>query len=84
MRHPIAPADVGNATQMLTKHIDDPRIDPLIAALRTLQAAPGDAAHQAQVIAAFEGLAELQGAALTYAPYLSILISDDPFGDRLD
>lgn len=79
---PIEVADIDIAVRMLQQHIDDPGIDPLIEALQTLRTAPQDPAHQAQVIAAFDGLNILQGAALTYAPYLNIFVSDDPFGDE--
>lgn len=79
---PIEAVDIDIAIRMLQQHIDDPGIDPLIAALQTLRTAPQNPDYQGQVIAAFDGLNILQGAALTYAPYLNIFISDDPFGDR--
>lgn len=78
---PIEAADIDIAIQMLKQHIDDPGIDPLISALETLKTEPQNEAHQGQVIIAFNGLKVLQGAALTYAPYLNIFVSDDPFGD---
>lgn len=79
---PIEAADIDIAIQMLRTYIDNREIDPLVAALETLKTAPQNEAHQAQVIAAFDGLGVLQGAALTYAPYLNIFVSDDPFGDK--
>ena len=79
---PITAADIDIAIQALKTYIDSEDIKPLLSALETLKTAPQDETHQAQVIDAFEGLGILQGAALTYAPYLNIFVSDDPFGDR--
>lgn len=79
---PIRAADIDIAIQMLRTYVDSPQIDPLIAALETLKTAPQDEACQAQVIEAFDNLGILQGAALTYAPYLHVFVSDDPFGDK--
>ena len=74
-------ADIDIAIQMLKKHFDTEDINPLISVLETLKIEPQNPAYQEQVIHAFNGLGPLQGAALTYAPYLNIFISDDPFGD---
>lgn len=78
---PIKAADIDIAVQMLRTYIDDPAIDPLVSALETLKSDPQNETCQAQVIEAFDGLGVLQGAALTYAPYLNVFVSDDPFGD---
>lgn len=78
---PITAGDLDIAIRMLTTHVGDPGIGPLIAALERLKTAPDDATCQGAVIDAFDNLGILQGAALTYAPYLHIFVSDDPFGD---
>lgn len=78
---PIRVADIDIAIAALNKYIDDQAIAPLLDALEALKTAPQDAARQAAVNAAFDGLDILQGAALTYAPYLNVFVSDDPFGD---
>jgi len=77
----IQAADIDLAFQMLQRHMDNEGIGPLLSALETLKTDPQNAAFQEQVISAFDGLDNLQGAALTYAPYLNIFVSDDPFGD---
>lgn len=77
----IKVADIDIALQMLRRYLDTPDIDPLLSSLETLKTEPQNEAYQEQVITAFNALNILQGAALTYAPYLNIFVSDDPFGD---
>jgi len=73
--------DIDIALKMLTQHLDAQAISPLVSALETLKTEPQNEAYQQQVITAFDGLGILQGAALTYAPYLNVFVSSDPFGD---
>lgn len=77
----IKVADIDIALQMLKRYLNAQDISPLLSALETLRTDPQNEAHQEQVINAFNALGPLQGAALTYAPYLNIFTSDDPFGD---
>lgn len=77
----IKAVDIDKAIQMLKKYVDDQGINPLLSALETLKTEPQSEALQTQVINAFNALNHLQGAALTYAPYLNIFVSDDPFND---
>ena len=77
----IQVADIDIALQMLRTYVNAQDISPLLTALETLRTDPQNEAHQEQVINAFHELGPLQGAALTYAPYLHIFVSDDPFGD---
>lgn len=79
---PITAADIDIAVRMLKTHVDNPEIAPLILALETLRTKPLDDAYQSAVIDAFNKLTISQGAALTYAPYLNVFMSDDPFGDK--
>ena len=74
-------ADIDIAIQMLNKYMDAQAINPLVSALETLKAEPQNENFQENVINAFNDLGVVQGAALTYAPYLNIFVSDDPFGD---
>ena len=75
-------ADIDIALQMLNKYLDTQDINPLLSSLETLKTEPQNEAYQLQVINAFNALGVMQGAVLTYAPYLNIFISDDPFGDH--
>jgi len=77
----IEVADIDIALQMLKKHMDMQDINPLLSSLEALKKEPQNEEHQEHVINAFNELGPLQGAALTYAPYLNIFVSDDPFGD---
>ena len=66
---------------MLRANLDSAELEPLIAALEALKQAPRDQTRLARVETAFNELNILQGAVLTYAPYMSVLLSDNPFGD---
>ena len=79
--HSIQVADIDIALQMLKRYLNAQDINQLLSSLETLRTDPQNEAHQEQVINAFNELGPLQGAALTYAPYLHIIVSDDPFGD---
>jgi hypothetical protein len=65
---------------MLEQHLDVEEIKPLLAALEALKAEPENESCFAHLVKAFDDLGSRQGAVLTYAPYVSILLSDDPFG----
>jgi len=73
--------DIDLAINMLNKYLETDEIKPLVSSLEILKTEPQNEAYQLDVINAFNDLGTLQGAALTYAPYLNIFISDDPFGD---
>ena len=73
--------DVDLAIQMLQTHMEGQDIKSLLSALEALKTEPGNETFQQEVINVFNNLGVLQGAALTYAPYLNIFVSDDPFGD---
>jgi hypothetical protein len=77
----IKVADIDIALNMLKKFMNTQDINPLLTSLEALRADPQNEAHKKQVIDAFNELGPLTGAALTYAPYLNIFVSDDPFGD---
>ena len=77
----IKVADIDIALQMLRQFLGEQDINLLLSSLETLKTEPQNEAYQEQVINAFNELGPLQGAALTYAPYLNIFVSDDPFGD---
>ena len=77
---PVSVANVDSAIQMLKQHLDDAEIEPLLTALETLKENPENKSCFDQLVKAFDDLGPRQGAVLTYAPYVSILLSDDPFG----
>jgi hypothetical protein len=77
---PISIASVDSAIQMLERYLDAEEIKPLLTALEALREDPENESCFDQLVKSFDDLGPRQGAVLTYAPYVSILLSDDPFG----
>jgi len=77
---PVNVERIDEAIRMLERHLDDEEIKPVLTALQALKAEPENESCFAQLVKAFDDLGPRQGAVLTYAPYVSILLSDDPFG----
>jgi len=77
---PVRVKDVEVSIQMLNRFLDAGEIESLLAALEALQAEPENETRLTQLAQAFEDLGPQQGAVLTYAPYIGILLADDPFG----
>ena len=71
---------VENAIRMLKTYVNNEEILPLITALDSLKQAPQDHSKLVEVATVFNELGSSQGAVLTYAPYITIMLSDDPFG----
>lgn len=69
---------IDNAIQMLGQYIDVEEIKPLLNALEVLKANPQNESDYRQLLKAFDELGPRQGAVLTYAPYIGILLSDTP------
>ena len=79
-RTKVIPVRVDETIQMLKQHLDGDEIDALVKALEALKAEPENEASLDQLLKAFDDLRPQHGAVLTYAPYVSLLLSDDPFG----
>jgi len=60
---------------MLKQHVDPSEIESLLSALTILQAKPTDVECQRNVAEAFNELGFVQSQVMTYAPYLSHLLS---------
>ena len=75
----IDPVKIDDAIQMLNKYIKDSCIKPLISLLEALKKEPDNKSLLAQVSAALNDLGVMKGAVLTYAPYVWIMLSEDPF-----
>ena len=87
----VSPADISkakkvsvegveNAINMLNTYVNNEEIQSLITALESLKQAPQDHSKLVEVATVFNELGSNQGAVLTYAPYITIMLSDDPFG----
>jgi hypothetical protein len=77
---PVNVASIDSSIRMLEQHLDTEEIKPLLSALEALKVEPENESYFGQLVNAFDDLGPRQGAVLTYAPYVSILLSDDPFG----
>jgi hypothetical protein len=73
------PKSIENSIQMLKRHLGEEKIKPLLVVLEALAKDPSDEKLVAQLSDVFGGLGILQGAALTYAPCIAIILSDNPF-----
>lgn len=67
--------------KLLKQYIEDSSIEPLISALEALKQEPNNESLITQLSETFASLGILQGAVLTYAPYISTLASGDLFED---
>ena len=76
---PVSVANIDSAIQMLELYLDAEEINPFLNALEALKAEPENKAYFGQLVTAFDDLGPRQGAVLTYAPYVNILLSDDPY-----
>ena len=76
---PVSVVSIDSAIQMLEQYLDAEEIKPLLTALEALKGDPENESYFRQLVTEFEDLGPLQGAVLTYAPYVGILLSDDPF-----
>ena len=81
IRNDINVTKIDTAITMLKKYITDTDMQPLISALEGLKQDQNNESFLQQLNAAFNDLGITQGAVLTYAPYVNILLSDDPFGN---
>ena len=75
----IDPVKIGDSIQMLNENIKDDSIKPLISILEALKKDPDNKSLLAQVSAALKDLGVMRGAVLTYAPYVWLMLSEDPF-----
>lgn len=75
---PVRVGELETSIEMLSKYVDNTDLDGLIAALEQLRDAPDDRQKLLQLAAEFDALGPGQGAVLTYAPYIGVLLSDNP------
>ena len=78
----VDPQSIKNSIQMLKQHLGEKEITPLLAVLEALVEDPQNETLVKQLSDVFGGLGILQGAVLTYAPFIAIVLSDNPFNDR--
>lgn len=78
----VSVVGVESSIELLQNYLPGEELQPFIAALQALKAEPDNEACLVQVVDEFNRLGIQQGAVLTYAPYVNILLSDDPFGEK--
>jgi hypothetical protein len=79
--HTVNAKRVEKTIELLENYLVSEEIKPLLSALEALKEEPQNETYFAQMESAFNDLGIMQGAVLTYAPYLSILLADDPFAN---
>ena len=82
VRRDVDVASVESSIRMLKTYLDGEDIAPLLAVLEALREDPRNESHLARLGSVFASLGAAQGAVLTYAPYIIVLLSDDPFGHK--
>jgi hypothetical protein len=86
MSNPSSSADfqqIETSIMMLKQYLAEDDIAPLIDVLESLVADPRNQALLGRLSDVFDGLGPLQGAVLTYAPYISIVLTGHQF-DEMD
>lgn len=76
----LDPSRIEESVQMLKTYLNSDDVAPFLAILEKLGSEPNNEALQQEVLQAFQDLGPTQGAVLTYAPYVGILMSDGPAG----
>jgi hypothetical protein len=72
---PVNAERVADDITMLKTYLDEEDVKPLLDSLQTLKAEPDNEAAFREVLDAYNVLGIKQGAVLTYAPYLKVLLS---------
>ena len=75
----IDTAAIASSIEQLQERFGKDDVAPLVAVLEAIKRDPQDSALMDQLSEAFDGLGIMQGAVLTYAPYLAIILSDSSF-----
>ena len=77
-RKPVNPDSIDSSIKMLRQHLDANDIEPMLTALESLKADPENDICRSHLVNVFDNLGAQQGAVLTYAPYVGILLADVP------
>ena len=81
MAQNVDPAKIHDSIRMLNEYIKDNSTVDLISALEALAEDPDSKVLLAKVSTALNDLGVMKGALLTYAPYVWLMLSEDPFDD---
>ena len=76
---------IDQSISMIKKYVEDDSVSPVITLLESLKANPeNEATIVPEIKAVLATLGIVQGAVLTYAPYIISLISDDFYDSNQD
>ena len=70
---------INASIEALKQFVKDASIDPLISLLEALKQDPNNESLLLQLSDTFKALGIIQGAVITYAPYISLLLTYDLF-----
>ena len=82
IRRSVNAEKIDDAIRQLQMYVTAEDIQPLLSALEAVKLEPQNELYLEQMENAFNALGIMQGAVLTYAPYIGLLLSDDPFEAR--
>lgn len=77
----IDAAEIGESIQFLNEYVKEAGIEPVIVALEALEKAPDNSSLLVQLEESLDNIGVLKGAVLTYAPYISFLVSSGLYDD---
>ncbi|MEE9328281.1 MAG: hypothetical protein V3U71_13430 [Cocleimonas sp.] len=75
----IEPARIEESIQMINKYVEDDCVKPFVVVLEDLQKDPNNPEIFEQMKQSIDTLGITKGAVFTYAPYINLLLCDDPF-----
>lgn len=73
--------EIDSSIQLLNEYINDTSIKPVISVLEALKKDPDNESLIVKLADTLNTNGVMQGAVLTYAPYISVLISNGLFED---
>lgn len=74
-------AEIESSIQLLNEYINDASIKPVMLVLEALKNDPDNESLIVQLADTLNTIGVMQGAVLTYAPYISVLVSHGLFED---
>ena len=74
---------IESSIQMLKTYLDESDIGPLLSLLEELKKDPENESILVRISDVLNELGTTKGAVLTYAPYIGIILPDDPF-EKID
>lgn len=78
VRQDLDPERINEAIMLLKQYLEPEDIDPFFQALEALKDDPNNEIRRAEAVNAFNELGPNQGAVLTYAPYITVVLSGGP------